>query len=340
MGEFAPQLPQVLHAIGFSPWKKQIIRRFLNSHKVVFANDDKSIPEGATVLVWGKRNVARDNVNIVRVEDGFIRSVGLGAGLAQPLSWVFDPVGIYYDATAPSYLERLIETGAFTDDQLKRAAALRAQIVASGVTKYNTGNDAWQRPQGAARVILVPGQVESDASVQYGSPAIKTNLDLLKAVRSENPVAYIVYKPHPDVVAGLRLAGRSEDEARNYCDEVVTGGSAHQMLDAVDEVHTMTSLMGFEALLRNKDVTCYGLPFYAGWGLTKDIYPASRRRRRVSLGHLICAALIVYPRYIGKDDGLPSSAEEAVNDIVAWKGDKAPGLFAALAKFAMKFRAH
>lgn len=341
MAEPAAQLPSVLHAIGFSPWKKPIIRRFLKGHKVIFANDARGISPDATVLVWGGKKV--DHAQVIRVEDGFIRSVGLGASLTQPLSWVFDPVGIYYDATAPSYLERLIETGAFTDSQLLRAASLREQIVACGVTKYNTGQGAWKRPAGAARVILVPGQVESDASVQFGSPAIKSNLELLKAVREANPACYIVYKPHPDVVAGLRLAGKSEDEARSYCDEIVVGGSAHDMLDAVDEVHTMTSLMGFEALLRGRKVTCYGTPFYAGWGLTTDIYPARRRQRRVSLDHLVCAALIHYPRYIGRNDNLPATAEDAVGEIIAWKGRKAPALrrfFSFLVAQAMKLRAH
>ena len=38
-------------------------------------------------------------------------------------------------------------------------------------------------------------------------------------------------------------------------------------------METMTSLAGFEALLRGKPVTTHGQPFYAGWGLTEDICP-------------------------------------------------------------------
>ena len=40
------------------------------------------------------------------------------------------------------------------------------------------------------------------------------------------------------------------------------------LLGIVDEVHTLTSLTGFEALLRGIEVHAYGGPFYAGWGLT------------------------------------------------------------------------
>jgi len=75
----------------------------------------------------------------------------------------------------------------------------------------------------------------------------------------------------------------------------------------VDEVHTISSLTGFEALLRGLDVTCYGLPFYAGWGLTTDMDGQSlpkatylKRRQRdiyLTLEQLIYGALICYPLY-------------------------------------------
>lgn len=60
----------------------------------------------------------------------------------------------------------------------------------------------------------------------------------------------------------------------------------------------MTSLLGFEALLRGTPVTTYGAPFYAGWGLTTDLGNIPERRRaRPSLEGLVHATLIDYPRY-------------------------------------------
>jgi capsular polysaccharide export protein len=70
------------------------------------------------------------------------------------------------------------------------------------------------------------------------------------------------------------------------------------MIGAVDEVHTLTSLCGFEALLRGKRVVVYGQPFYAGWGLTIDLAPIARRQRHLSLDQLVAGALILYPRYL------------------------------------------
>jgi len=167
-----------------------------------------------------------------------------------------DGRGIYYDARVPSDLEHVLQTLEFAPQLVARATRLRACIVASGITKYSVGQGAWHRPAGQARVILVPGQVETDASLRFGAPEIRTNLGLVRAVRDANPDAYIVYKPHPDVVAGLRLTGLQEHEARAWSNEVVTDIPIGELLKRVDEVHVMTSLTGFEALLTSLSLKC------------------------------------------------------------------------------------
>jgi capsular polysaccharide export protein len=168
-------------------------------------------------------------------------------------------------------------------------------------------------------VLLVPGQVESDASLAYGAPGIRTNLALLQAVRRDNPDAFIVYKPHPDVVAGLRAKGADEDETRQWCDEVVVDVAMDALLPQVDGVQVLTSLAGFEALLRHKPVTCYGHPFYAGWGLTQDIVALPRRQRRLTLDQLVAGALLLYPLYLSRTGDTLISAEQALGELVEWR---------------------
>ena len=73
--------------------------------------------------------------------------------------------------------------------------------------------------------------------------------------------------------------------------------------DRCDELHTMTSLAGFEALMRGKPVVTYGLPFYAGWGLTEDVQKCERRTRKRTLDELVYMTLIAYPRYLDIDSG-------------------------------------
>jgi capsular polysaccharide export protein len=251
------------------------------------------------------------------MEDGFLRSVGLGAELTRPLSWVVDQRGIYYDATRTSDLEYMLEHECFTPELIARAAALRARVVAAGITKYNVCGQQWQRPAGKSFVVLVPGQVESDASLAFGAPNLCKNMALLRAVRETRPDAYLVYKPHPDVIARLRKEGAEDVRATEWCDEVVTDVAMDKLLNAVDEVHVITSLAGFEALLRGKRVVCHGSPFYAGWGLTEDVLLHPRRRRRLTLDELVAAALILYPLYNGTS-GLVTP-EQALDELEVWR---------------------
>lgn len=243
------------------------------------------------------------------VEDGFLRSVGLGSDLVKPLSLVFDQQGIYFDATRPSDLERMLQTGSFSEEELARAERVRALIVSEGLTKYNVESaslppeDLWDA--GGRQVILVPGQVEDDASIRlgctHGDAGVDTNLRLLIAVRARNPDAFIVYKPHPDVLSGNRLGQVDVAQAHQWADHIETTASVVDCLGACDSVHTMTSLTGFDALLRAIPVCTYGTPFYAGWGLTVDyefdLSASQRRTRRLSLDELVAGVLLRYAMY-------------------------------------------
>lgn len=319
--EMRGRFPPVIHAVGFSAWKKPILTHFLAGSKLVFVRSLAAVPEQAIVAVWGAETPQGlpASAKVLHVEDGFLRSSGLGADLVRPMSWVIDDLGIYYDATRPSRLEKVLQTTDFDAGLLRRAEALRSTIVAEGVTKYNLAGHPWRRPTNAMRVILVPGQVETDASIRLGGISIRTNLALLKAARAANPDAYIVYKPHPDVVSGLRSRGGDEAEAPLFSDEIVTDGDSLSLLAKVDEVHTITSLMGFEALIRGLTVVCYGQPFYAGWGLTRDVFPNPRRTRRLSLCELVAAALIIYPSYVSHVTNAFACPERVIGELSAWR---------------------
>lgn len=328
-------LPPTLYAYRFSTLWRPVLRRFVPESTVIFVKHCNAIPEGSTVLIWGRRTLdtVRADVKLIRVEDGFLRSVGLGAEFVAPVSWIFDQSGIYFDATIPSDLEKILQHHQFSPDLLSRASKLREQVVSLKLTKYNVGlTTAWQKPR-HDRVILVPGQVESDASIAFGSSVVKTNLDMVRLVREKAPNAYIIYKPHPDVVAGVRDQGQNEDNANHYCDEIITDISMAELLPQVDEIHTITSLTGFEALLRGKKVVCYGQPFYAGWGLTTDQYPLARRSRQLSLDELVAAVLILYPRYISRINHAPCEPEQILTELSEWREHARPDKLLAVKKW-------
>lgn len=301
-----------LYCFGFRPWKRNYVRAFLRSPEaeVRFCRsaeeaERRGFDAGCAAISWGQRGAdqARDlaerhGTASWRMEDGFLRSVGLGSDMTSPASLVLDRSGIYYDPRGPSDLERILEAGGFTEDELARAAELRRRMVSARVSKYNVGRDRRLEIDGERRVILVPGQVEDDASIQLGCLDVRTNAGLLEAVRAAAPGAFILFKPHPDVVSGNRRGAVPEAVARRLADRVEDDVSLAECLDVSDEVHTMTSLVGFEGLLRERKVVVYGLPFYAGWGLTEDRHEIERRSRRLTIDELVAGALIRYPRYL------------------------------------------
>jgi capsular polysaccharide export protein len=135
-------------------------------------------------------------------------------------------------------------------------------------------------------------------------------LELLARARTHAPDAHIIYKPHPDVVAGHRKGHVETADALRFADEIQNNAAITSLIEAVDGVHVITSLAGFEALLRGKAVTTHGVPFYAGWGLTKDLSEVpARRTRRLSLDELVAGTLLLYPRYTDPVTRLPCSAE-------------------------------
>jgi len=282
--------------------------------QVVFVPDARlaqaAKPKPGDCLVYWGRNAPDGLLDLakgawshdVRMEDGFVRSVGLGSDLIRPLSLVLDGRGIYFDPTQPSDLEHMLGAVQFSADELLRARRVREFIVAHGITKYNLEpRETALWASGGRQVVLVPGQVEDDASIRYGCTVVKTNLGLLQAARRAHPDAFVVYKPHPDVMSGNRAGKLALAQAREFADHVETRLSVVSCIAACDVVHTMTSLTGFDALLRGKRVVVYGQPFYAGWGLTDDVLKEgvafARRQRHLSLDELVAGTLLRYPIY-------------------------------------------
>ncbi|NNE80400.1 MAG: capsular polysaccharide biosynthesis protein [Silicimonas sp.] len=297
-------------AVGMSPWKRpHLARAFGREMGLKFA---RRVPSGGTrqAVVWGMAD-APDGT--LRMEDGFLRSRGLGADLTPPLSLVMDRPSLYFDAATPGRLDALIaESDGLPLAEIQRSERLIAQIRRDGLTKYNIAGELPDLPDRSPK-ILVAGQVEDDASVVHGASDVRTNLQLLQRVRDDNPDAVVMWKPHPDVEAGRRTGVVPDEAAATLADITLANVGAEAALDASDEVWTITSTIGFEALIRGKPVTCLGMPFYGGRRLTHDLVPRPTHRKvDVSLAQLVHACLIGYPRYFHPSTGAPISPEAAL----------------------------
>lgn len=305
---------------GFSSRKAKYLSEFLG-RPIQKLNLLTELRDRDKVYLWGDRvpPALPPRVDVVHVEDGFIRSVGLGAAFAEPASWTFDTRGLHHQGDRETDLELLIKNADEHPERTKRAAAIGASIRRHGITKYNVGAVTWEPSQAARHAnsrVLVIGQVANDAAIRSITTPVKSNMQLLQAVRNMRPDAYIIYKRHPDVASGLRDG--SDEEAIAFADIVVTDASVDAVLPHVDEVHVMTSLTGFEALIRDKTVICHAWPFYAGWGLTTDLYPHPRRGVNRTLDQVLGAALIGYARYRNPITRMPCTPEEAIAHIASY----------------------
>ncbi|MFH54973.1 capsular polysaccharide biosynthesis protein, partial [Campylobacter jejuni] len=312
-----------LFMLGFTLWKRYFIRPFFKAkdNKIIFLNSLKSLAryklkENDKFFIWGKRidynalkttlikkaqdeNLLHFIPKISLVEDGFIRSISLGSDLTRPFSLNVDDKGLYIDPNKASKLEELLQNEIFDENMLNRAKNIIKILLENRFSKYNglKHENLKINAKIGQKIILIPAQVEDDVSMILGGFGLST-LDLLKEVRAKNQDAYIIFKPHPDVLSGNRVGLKDETLILEFCDEIVKDCSIDSAIKIADEIHTITSTSGFDALLRAKKVFTYGMPFYAGWGLTKDKYRCERRTRKLSLEELVAGALIIYPRYI------------------------------------------
>lgn len=321
---------------GLSPWK-DFIRSWLPEKKIYCQKRSISwlefhavwaplitISKNPKLYVWGYKHPAfierfsrLSRVPLIRIEDGFIRSVALGASKAPPLSLCFDSPVLYYDPSSQSSLERIIETYDFSVDPtlLLRARRGMNRLIDSRLSKYNTSQDVDVRriygPKDRKR-ILVLGQVEDDMSIIKGCSRPMTNNDLVHLAVQENPSAHVIYKPHPEILHGTRLAGSSPEEVRSIAQVLDHDIALADAFETIDHVYTITSLSGFEALIRGIKVTCLGMPFYAGWGLTDDRQSCLRRSARRSVEEVFAAAYLLYPKYFHPHEMKMISFEEAL----------------------------
>ncbi|WP_270831051.1 capsular polysaccharide biosynthesis protein [Aeromonas sp. QDB03] len=306
-----------LYLVGFSLWKRAFMQAFCHhlAEELRFVRKPpKRLTGDEQVLVWGSRHP--DLTSAIRVEDGFIRSRGLGSNLCRPSSLSIDPVGIYFDCRTPSGLEQLLNYQQLTEQEVMRGQALLDLLKRHGVSKYNVGTvQPFTPPTDGRTRVLVVGQVDGDASILTGSPTIRSNEQLLWAVRAAKPEAHIIYKPHPDVVAGNRAGAISAACLAECVDSQVLDIGLTSLYPHVDELHTMTSLSGFEALVQGVKVTTWGQPFYSGWGLTTDAHPPARRQRNLPLAALVYLTLVAYPLYIDWQTGLWISPEQLIRQL-------------------------
>lgn len=285
-----------------------------------------SRPTFGCVAGWGLKRTARraralaskKDVDYLALEDGFIRSLFPGPN-SVPISLVADRRGVHYDARSASDLEHLIEASAenFDTARLQRARAGLELLRRKAISKYNhaprlSEAELGLAPRRKGGRVLVVDQTAGDSSIEFGLSSPSTFHEMLRVAKAENPNAEIVVKVHPEVVGG-RKRGHLEGVSDPHLKLIARNVNPWSLIEVVDKVYVVTSQFGFEALMAGRPVVCFGVPFYAGWGLTDDRQSLDRRNARPTLEQLFAAVYLDYSRYISPESKREFSFEDAVD---------------------------
>lgn len=303
---------------GFNNWKWGFIADYLAEYRVAFAPRKISAvgslwaiwkfpSRPASFAFWGYTEpkwlgvYARSvRLPIYRIEDGFLRSSTLGASHSTPYSLVVDGSGLHYNPTISSDLENILNNHDFSEQEIADARFCISLMREHNLSKYNA--PAIRKTQGAAirnrKRVAVLGQVDNDMSMRLGNLNGWTMIDLIRLARYENPNAEVIYRPHPEVYEGYQRSKFKRKQVEAICEIQSPHVPVAEFLDSVDHVYTVTSLTGFEALIRGKKVTVVGAAFYAGWGLTDDRVDLPRRQKRRTLEEVFAASYLKYSRYL------------------------------------------
>ena len=293
-----------------------------------FENDDKLYDY---YFLWGSKYYENNysiaqramfyNKPLYILEDGFLKSIDTWVNENAPqryrdgVSFTVDNIVPYYDARFASHMELMLNDKelVITDEQKQRARKCIDKIIETHLTKYNH-QPIFEPKIGREGVkkVLVVDQSYGDMSIAKGLADENTFKEMLECAIKENPDADIIVKTHPDTMAG---AGgyykglKAHDNIYTQTEPI----NPISLIKYVDKVYVCTTQFGFEALMCGKEVHVFGMPFYAGWGLTHDRQKCERRTNTRTLEEVFYIAYIMYTYYVNPDKQCRCEIEEAMD---------------------------
>ncbi|HDZ5017968.1 TPA: capsular polysaccharide biosynthesis protein, partial [Campylobacter jejuni] len=307
---------------------KKLITNARNFHPISLYEKNLKINKDDIFFGWGRKRSGVKAVSLAEkyhskfmlLEDGFIRSLNLGVENSPSFSIVKDEIGIYYDATQPSKLENLLNIYEFKDEELKQAKKAIELIKKYKISKYNNNLDILDNYfQKDEKRVLIITQTANDASLEFGLAKDFKTLDMIKDAIKENPDSKIYIKIHPDVLSGKKQSDLDINLLPKECILIIENFNPIALLEFFDKVYTKTSGMGFEALMLGCECVCYGMPFYAGWGLTKDKLECKRRIQKRSLEEVFYATYILYSKYFNPYLNRKSDIFDTIKTLAKYK---------------------
>lgn len=267
----------------------------------------------------------RDDSNVLLCEDGFLKSADTWANFNIPAkfregcSLTVDPYGFYFDATKSTLIERMLNDPdlVICDEEIKRARSLINVIVENKLTKYNHQDcsDFFIGTPGRRKVLVVD-QSYGDFSIRNGWASEDTFSQMLSDAINDNPEADIIVKTHPDTMTGIKKGYYQNIKEKGNVIRLTTPVNPYSIINLCDKVYVCSTQFGFEALLANKEVHVYGMPFYAGWGVTIDKLDNPRRTRTRTVEEIFYIFYVLYTKWYNPKKRHVCEIEEAIDWLI------------------------
>ena len=308
--------------------------KYLFKGELQFFNDFHS--KADIMIIWGM-NMYYHNARTIEMalatdtklliaEDGFIRSINNFVNKTIPskyrnsISFTFSNLPHFF-ADEITTLEYMLNNEKLKLDnkQIERAKYLIDKIIKNKISKYN--HQPIYKPEIGKNKnkVLVIDQSYGDMSISYGWANEDTFKNMLEVAIKENYNADIIIKTHPDALVKNSERAKcyysSEDIKENVylmSEEI----NPISLLEIVDKVYVCTSQLGFEALMMGKEVHVFGMPFYAGYGLTIDYQKCERRKNNRTLEEIFYITYINYSYYVNPEKEERCEIEEAIDYLI------------------------
>ena len=306
---------------------------------IVFPNiDHVENGEIDAAIMWGyntsDRNTSalsaaiRYKAPVIFCEPGFVSSATTWADKSACQKYrvehsvMMDLQGQFFDAKRETDLEKMLNDSSLiiSKDQRTEARNLIDKIVSNKISKYNhqpiftpkIGRDGVNK-------VLVIDQSYGDFSIIRGMADESTFEKMLKSAIEDNPESDILVKTHPDTIAGKKAEKNGyyqELKEHDNIYKVTFPINPYSLLEVCDKVYVCSSQFGLEALMAGKEVHVFGMPFYAGWGLTIDAQHLERRTNKRTLEELFYIFYCMYTHWVDPDKGCETTIDAVIDKMI------------------------
>jgi len=321
----------------------------LGNKPLKFSPNGSSLDDIDILLLWGQSsqeghinmiyNALLKQKIVVFVEDGFFYNVishvkslqeKYPSHLSQGMSFTIDDITAHFDGSLPSRLEQVINSDiVLQKDNIVRSEKLIKTIVEKKITKYNYQSIESKIYGDKESKVLIVDQAYGDYSVYKSGASEEVFYQMINDAIEENLESDILVKIHPDMIinpnrAGAKNGGYFGNMRIDNPNVIIIKDEINPyiIIEQVQSIYVCTSQLGFEGLMSNKKVYCYGVPFYAGWGLTVDrgnMEYLKRRLKKRSLEEVFWFAYIWYSRYYSPLTKKKCEIEEILELIIFYR---------------------